>query len=193
MHVLERRFCSRWHVFVINTDICKVLRKVLFPTRFESGQKVSDFVWEYETWDAEISKRESTFFILIVDVYTGHWQRHLGCSVCRCLNFTDGRNVSCRQLIADRLAVDSRLTNFFIIYIMSSSRLVPYVDLIIRPGHGNRCARHKRSPSPVIESPNISPHKRRKLQKDDSPGEKLSSKVYKFYSQVTSILNRCLS
>ena len=88
MHVLERRSCSRWHVFVIDTDICEVPRKI-FPTRFKSGQKVPDFVWEYETWNAEISKRESTFFIRIVDVYTCHWQGHLGCSVqvCRCLKF----------------------------------------------------------------------------------------------------------
>ena len=67
---------------------------------------------------------------------------------------------------------------------MSSSGLAPYVDLITRPGQRNRCARRNRSPSPVIEASDISPHKRRKLQKD-SLGEKLSSKVYKYYSQVT--------
>lgn len=64
------------------------------------------------------------------------------------------------------------------------SVLVPYVDLITRPGR-NRRARRNRSPSLVIQTQNISPHKRRKFQKDDSPGETLSPKVYKFYSKVT--------
>jgi hypothetical protein len=166
MHVLERRSCSRWHVFVVNTDICEVLRKILF---LESGQKGCDFVWDYETWNADISERESTFFIRIVDVYTCYWQGHLGCSVGRCLKFTD----CCLTLISSSL------------YIMSSSGLVPYVDLIIRPENRNRCARRNRSPSPVIETPDISLHKRRKLQKDDILGERLSSKVCKFYYQVT--------
>ena len=60
------------------------------------------------------------------------------------------------------------------------SVLVPYVDLITRPGRRNRHARRNRSPSPVVETPDISPYKRRKFKKNDS-GEKLSSKVYNFF------------
>jgi hypothetical protein len=63
--------------------------------------------------------------------------------------------------------------------------LIPYVDLITRPGHRNRHARRYRSTSPVIETPGISPYKRRKFQEDDSLGKKLSSKVYKSYFQIT--------
>jgi hypothetical protein len=78
---------------------------------------------------------------------------------------------------------------FFSTYIMSfESKLVPYVDLIIRPGHRNRSLRRSRSPSFVVETPESSPRKRSKLQKDDSLGERLSSKVYKFYSWI--IINR---
>lgn len=71
--------------------------------------------------------------------------------------------------------------------------LVPYVDLITRLGHRNRCARRNRSPSLVIETPDISPHKRRKLQKDYSLGEKLSPKVNNFILKLISMLNRCFS
>ena len=69
-------------------------------------------------------------------------------------------------------------------YTISSSRLVPFVDLITRPRQRNQRARRIRPLSPLIKTPDISPRKR-KLQTDDSPEEKLSSKVYKFYSEVT--------
>ena len=64
----------------------------------------------------------------------------------------------------------------------SESGLVPYVDLIIQLGHRNRCARRNPSPSPVIETLDISPHM---IQMDDGFGKNLSSKVCNFYSQVT--------